>query len=67
MTYLRAYLRKFDDLGVDFHQTKVNKYIYDIFKLFGGQGQRSRSFLIQKLSYLLAYMFKFDYLRVNFY
>ena len=62
MTYLRAYLRKFDDLGVDSHQTKVNKYIYNISKLFGGQG-----FLIQKLSYLLAYMFKFDYLRVNFY
>ena len=44
MTYLCAYLLKFDDPGVDFHQTKANKYIYDILKLVGGQGQRSRPF-----------------------
>ena len=44
MTYLYAYLLKFDDLGVDFHQTKANKYIYDILKLVGGQGKRSSPF-----------------------
>ena len=33
---------KFDYLGVDFYQTKCHMYIYEILKLFGSQGQRSR-------------------------
>ena len=67
MTYLGAYLFKFDDLGVDFHQTKVNKYIYDILKLFGGQGQTSKPFLglvkLEKASNVVhAFFFRLRFL-----
>ena len=43
MAYLWVYLFKFHDHGVDFHQTKSHRYIYDILELIGGQlGQRAR-------------------------
>ena len=44
MTYIWAYLFKFDDLGVDFYQTKCHKWIYAIFQLFRSLGRRSRPY-----------------------
>ena len=44
ITYIWAYLLKNDNFGVDSYQTKCHKYVYDILKLFGSQGQRSRPF-----------------------